>query len=94
METLKKRTLFWDTAQPDPRRNERFIIERILNHGDVEDFRWAVRQYGLGKIKKNVQEGRVFDAKSESFWRQYFKIKKIKCSPKQLQAKQSAFSKR
>ena len=93
METLKKINLFWDTDlnSLDPKANRQFIISRILNLGDVEDFRWAMDFYGSEAIKKQVKESRNLDEKSLFFWRQYFNLSEEECSPKQLTAQHSAF---
>lgn len=93
METIKKKTLFWDVEAPDAERDEKFIIGRILSFGDIADFRWAKKYYGLAKIKKSVLTNKAMDLKSSSFWRQYFNIDKS-CLPRQSTTRQSAFSER
>ena len=91
METLQKTSLFWDTKETDPRKNERFVIERILAYGDEADLKWALDFYGKEKLKKYVSKTRNLDKKSLSFWRQYFNINPLKCTRKQSMTKQSAF---
>lgn len=76
METLKKKSLFWDTAEIDPQKNSRFVIGRILAFGDREDFKWAEKFYGEEKIKQEVLNNRSLDKKSLFFWRQFFNLKK------------------
>jgi len=94
MDTLKKRSLFWDVSEMDPQKNERFIIERILNFGDADDYRWALGFYGEEKIKKALLEGKSITKKSLSFWCQFFNLNIEKCIANQSILKQSAFSKR
>ncbi len=94
METLKKSSLFWDTEDVDPQKNERFVIERILAYGDETDFKWAVTFYGKEKLKNNFLKIKTLDKKSLSFWCQYFKINPSLCIQNQLVSRQSAFWKR
>lgn len=94
METLKKKTLFWDTDSLDSQKHRTFIIERVLNFGDLDDYKWAERFYGREKIKKVVLESRGLGRKALFFWCQYFNIDKSKCLQKQLAAKQNAFWKK
>lgn len=94
MESLKKKSIFWDVNAMDVGKNEKFIIQRILDFGDADDFKWAVQTYGAGKIKKGVLESRTLSGKSLSFWCQYFNIDPLQCISKLSQRKQSAFWKR
>lgn len=94
MKTLTKKSLFWDVAKVDPRKNEKFIIERILNYGDEADFRWAKESYGDKRVKEMVLKSRALDNKSLSFWRQYFNLEQNKCLKNQSAKKQSWFSKK
>ncbi|MBI3952714.1 MAG: hypothetical protein HY336_02035 [Candidatus Doudnabacteria bacterium] len=94
METLDKKSLFWDTKKPDPKKNGKFIIARILDFGDVEDFQWAMEYYGREKIMENIKTEKSLGQKSRSFWRQYFKIGNSECTWKQSTPPQSAFWKR
>ena len=91
METLKKKSLFWDTETPDPEKHKQFILERILNFGDVEDFFWALDQYGNERIKEALIKNKTLDDKSLNFWCGFFNIKKEKCTNNQLSKKQSVF---
>lgn len=94
MQTLTKKSLFWDVAKVDPRKNEKFIIERILNYGDEEDFRWARESYGDKRVKATVLKSRALDNKSLSFWCQYFNLDQNKCLKNQSTKKQGLFWKR
>ncbi|MEK7161953.1 MAG: hypothetical protein AAB729_04680 [Patescibacteria group bacterium] len=94
METLQKKTLFWDVGNLDPQKDCNFIIGRILNFGDEIDFNWAKEFYGLEKIKQTLKESRQLDKKSLYFWCQYFNIDKSECTNKLLTNKHSAFSQR
>ncbi|MDP2586961.1 MAG: hypothetical protein Q8P32_04305 [Candidatus Komeilibacteria bacterium] len=89
-----KKSLFWDVAKVDTRKNEKFIIERILNYGDEEDFSWALKIYGDKKVKAALLTSRALDNKSLSFWRQYFNLDQNKCLQNQSTKKQGWFWKR
>ncbi len=75
-ELVKKRYLFWDVSKIDPYKNVDFIILRILQFGDIDDFKWALSFYGQEKIKKVFMKiGKKLDKKSLNFWKLYFKNK-------------------
>jgi hypothetical protein len=94
MKTLEKKSLFWDVKTPDPKTNSRFIIERILNFGDEEDFRWAVKFYTKEKIAQELLKIRTLNKKSLLFWCLYFNVNKEKCLNQQSTREQNAFWKR
>ena len=45
METLKKKSLFWDVDAIDIEKNEKFIMGRILDFGDADDFKCSLSLY-------------------------------------------------
>ncbi|MFA6171075.1 MAG: hypothetical protein WCW77_02990 [Patescibacteria group bacterium] len=95
MKPTEKKALFWDTDKINAVKNKVFVIRRILDAGDLDDFRWARKFYGLEAIKSLVPgSGAVLNKKSFSFWCQYFNIDKNKCLKKQSARKQGAFWKR
>ncbi|MDD5071712.1 MAG: hypothetical protein PHQ42_03180 [Patescibacteria group bacterium] len=94
MQTLTKKSLFWDVAEIDPQKNRKFIIERILNFGDEADFRWIIKSYGEDEIKKIILKTRALDNKSLFFWRQYFNLNQNRCLKNRLTKKQGWFWKR
>ena len=64
------RSLFWDT-NPDRihiRKNARYIIERILEIGDMKAFKWLQRAYTLQIIINILTTSRVITEKSRNFW--------------------------
>lgn len=93
METLKKQYLFWDVdlKKIDPEKNKKFIISRILSRGDLDDFRWAVANYGKEIIKTVIVGNRILDNKSQNFWQFYFNINSRECTKNQSTKKQSLF---
>ena len=94
MQTLAKRSLFWDVRKVDPEKNGGFVIGRILQFGDEEDFRWAKKTYGTARLKAELLRARNLDNKSSSFWCQYFNIDRKKCISNRSTKKQAAFWKR
>lgn len=96
METLQKRSLFWDVdfKTMDLEQNKRFIIERILTRGDVEDFHWAQKKYGDKDLKETLLKAKTLDRKSLSFWCFYFNIDKKQCTEKPSLLKRTAFWKK
>ena len=83
METLKKRSLFWDVENIDAKKNAKFVIGRVLSLGDEKDFRWALKNYGEKKMKEVFLLPGSLDKKSNSFWCNYFEIDPIECMQKQ-----------
>ena len=62
--------LFWDT---DPqkiniRRNARYIIERVLELGDLNAFRWIQEIYPARLILETCNTSRKISEKSRIFW--------------------------
>lgn len=57
------RRLFWDVdiADIDEERHKRFIIQRVLERGGLEDIRNAVRHYGLPVLTHEAQRIRSLD---------------------------------
>lgn len=93
MQTLNKQGLFWDInlKELDPKKNKKFIIERILLRGDMDDFGWAIDFYGKKVIRDIFLKTKKLDYKSQNFWCLYFNLDKKKCIKSQSIKKQSAF---
>lgn len=96
METLKKKSLFWDVelGTLSIERDEKFILGRILHFGNEDDIQWAMDAYGLKKIEQAISQAKSLDKKSLSFWCQYFNINSQLCTNRSLEKTQSAFSTR
>jgi hypothetical protein len=65
---------FWDV---DPktlnvRRHSRFIIERILDVGDLNAFLWAQRQYPTALLIEVNLTSRRLSERSRQFWKIWF----------------------
>lgn len=93
MQTLKKVNLFWDVdyATLDVAKHRRFILERILTRGDIDDLAWARETYGDKELKDAVCSSRSLDVRSLNFWQLYFSLSPTVCTPRSSQRTQSAF---
>ena len=69
---------FWDVnlSSLDMRRHAYFIIERLLEYGDVESVRWMLRIYSRRRITRVLKTTRMLTPKAANFWAMYFEIPK------------------
>jgi len=70
---------FWDV---DPRtlnvrRHSRFIIERILDVGDLNAFWWAQKQYPTALLIEVSLTSRRLSERSKQFWKIWFEGKYV-----------------
>ena len=72
--------LFWDVdfSSLDENKHSRFIIERVVSKGNINDWQAIKEIYGLQKIKNEIIEIRYIDNKTFSFLSSYFNIDKSK----------------
>ncbi|MDP2630711.1 MAG: hypothetical protein Q8P56_04855 [Candidatus Uhrbacteria bacterium] len=66
-----RQSLFWDVDPKtiDPKKHERYIIERMLNFGTMDELRWMFRAYPQTLIRKTLHRPRSqVDKKSKSLW--------------------------
>lgn len=72
MKTLAEhlRPFFWgtDLSKIEFEENKPFIIERILEFGDIDAVRWLLSNVSLGDIKKTLEGSRRISQKSKNFW--------------------------
>ncbi len=68
--------LFWDVPLEniDSNKHRRFIIERVLTRGFLEDFYMLNRIYSLQEIQGVLLQSRVLDAKTAHFCSGYFGV--------------------
>jgi hypothetical protein len=59
METLHKKSLFGDvdTALLSPESDWFFIIERILEFGDIDDLKWMKKTLRQNRSKQRKEQG-------------------------------------
>ena len=91
---LTKETLFWDTDvnNLDKNKHKRYIIERILQFGDIDDYNWMRETYSKDEIKNVIIEERSpLNSRSISFWCRGFGINQSICMKKLLTKRQQLF---
>ena len=61
--------LFWDVRKDtiDLDANEAYVIQRVLEFGQINDWRQLVSTYGLERIVRVAQRLRTLDPKALSF---------------------------
>lgn len=84
--TNLRRSLFWDVdfKKLDARKNAQFIIGRVLDFGDLEEWK-AIRDfYGLRKIREAARRHVFSDVRSPNLWAIVLGIslKDLKCTRK------------
>ena len=66
-----RQSLFWDTNPDwiDIKKNARYIIERVLDFGELDEVRWLFKTYPQEEIKQVVDlpRSQITD-KSKSLW--------------------------
>jgi len=71
---VRFRPLFWDTdpAKVDLVGNARYVIERVLDVGDLAALTWLQRTYPTKRIVETCETSRRLPEKSRNFWRVWF----------------------
>jgi hypothetical protein len=71
VETLYKISLFGDvdTGKLSPKKDWFFIIERILEFGDIDDLLWMKKNFTAKQIEETVRKSRILTQKSLAFCR-------------------------
>ena len=84
MKTLEKTSLFWDVepAMLDKDKHSRFIIERVLSRGDLDDLAWAKASYGISALEQAFISAKSLDKRSVTFFAHYFNIDPAVCMSK------------
>ncbi len=70
--------IFWDTdvKDIDLHTHKRFIIQRVIQYGMMEDWELLQSTYGLNTIKEEAVQFRTLDKVSLSFLCHIFKLQK------------------
>lgn len=70
------RSLFWDTGidKIHLNRNARYIIEKVLEYGNLESLEWLLRVYNVQKIIDVIHSSRDLTDKSRNFWKIWFEV--------------------
>ena len=64
-----KKSLFWDVDRNwlSPEKDWFFIVERILEFGDIDDLVWLKETFSEEKIKNTVQKSRILSDKTRAY---------------------------
>jgi hypothetical protein len=73
---LRFRPLFWDTVLENIHinRNARYIIERVLEFGDLDAVEWLQKVYPVRKIADVLNLSKNVTEKSKNFWTIWFGV--------------------
>lgn len=69
MKSLEKKSLFWDVDREklSSEKDWYFIIERILEFGDIDDVLWMETTFPRDKIAETIKKSRVLSNKTRSY---------------------------
>jgi len=75
-ENLLRSSLFWDTNAHDidTDRNARFIIERVISRGTLQDWKTLLAFYGKDRVRQEVVRIRSLDPKSLCYLGVFFEL--------------------
>ena len=64
-----KKSLFWDvdTAKLSPERDWFFIIERVLEYGDIDDLLWMKKRFTINQIEETVRRSQILTQRSLAY---------------------------
>jgi hypothetical protein len=70
------RALFWDTDLENIhiKKNARYIIERVLEFGNIGALNWLQRVYTVQNILDIIYTSRGISDKSRAFWKIWFGV--------------------
>jgi len=90
-----RRSLFWDvnSTKLDVEKNAEFIIGRVLDFGDLDEWKAIKKIYGLERIRKVALEHSFESQRNVNFWELILKLppKSLSCTRKRLPQIPSAF---
>jgi len=69
---------FWDIdpAKLDVSEYPRYVIERLLEYGDLPSLRWMERRFSREEIVEVLKASRQLSAFSANFWALYFEVER------------------
>jgi hypothetical protein len=69
-------TIFWDTAlnNIDLKSHGQYIMEKVLEFGDLDAFNWLRDVYPGWRIKETLLLSRSISEKSRNFWSIWFEV--------------------
>jgi len=65
-----RQSLFWDVDPKtiDPNKNAEYVIERILEFGELHEVKWMIRYYPVETIRNAMRESRMITDQSKFLW--------------------------
>jgi hypothetical protein len=68
--------LFWDTPieDIDLQKNKRYIIERVMTRGKMQDFEILLTLYSRTEIREELKKSKILDPKTRNLCSWYFEI--------------------
>lgn len=68
--------LFWDTdiTMIDLKKNRRYVVERVITRGRLEDFKKLLSIYSNDEIISEIKKSKQLDPKTRHFCSWYFNI--------------------
>ena len=86
---------FWDIdpKEINPSTSSIYMINRILDRGNLKALNWVLNNFPLRLIKKTIKTQCDWQKKSINFWSIYFNLKRdqIKCLNKSYLSKRKTF---
>lgn len=80
---------FWDVdfSKLDFAKNQDFVIERILEYGDIRGISWLFKTYDKKTIREVLMNKHGFSKKTANFWSKILDVDKneIQCLKKSYQ---------
>jgi len=72
-----RQALFWDVnpAKIDPKKNARYVVERVLDLGNDKEVKWLLKTYSKATLKKIVDKSRSLNPRTKSLWTLMLKSK-------------------
>ena len=73
---------FWEYKgiEIDEKENWFFVIERLLEYGDIESIRWMLTNYDQKQLTEVVKTSRKISKKTASIWQNYYDLPKEEIS--------------
>ena len=88
------RRYFWDVdaRKLDADKYAGYVIERLLELGDLQAVRWLLQKYSRRRIVAVLKKTRSLSKPSANFWALYFRVPRneIRCLSKHYQKQLSA----
>lgn len=86
---------FWDidASKLNPAEHPKYVINRLMNIGDVPAIRWMRRSFPEILVIETVKTMRDFSSKTAMFWAHYYHIPKeeILCMQEQYRSMRRTF---